>query len=135
VSKQDHNKTTADSATEESRLIAEGREKLSAIRAERNASPNDFRPDCFAAELHDRFADDDTETLEKVGEVFALAGRMLARRVMGKIAFVRVQDGSGRIQFVVQRDSLPEGVLAAVHALGCGRYHRRQWGDFAYAEG
>ncbi len=35
---------------------------------------------------------------------------MLAKRVMGKIAFVKVQDGTGSIQFVVQRDNLPEGL-------------------------
>jgi len=45
-----------------------------------------------------------------VGETFALAGRMLAKRVMGKIAFVKIQDGSGYMQFVVQRDNLPEGL-------------------------
>ena len=50
--------------------------------------------------LHQRFADDDTETLAQVDETFALAGRMMAKRVMGKIAFVKVQDGTGNMQFV-----------------------------------
>jgi lysyl-tRNA synthetase class 2 len=109
VSKQNQNKTGADTALDENRLIAERREKLHALKAETIAYPNDFRPNTNAAVLHERFADDDTETLAEVDETFALAGRMLAKRVMGKIAFVKIQDGTGTMQFVVQRDNLPEG--------------------------
>jgi len=109
VSKQNQNKTGADTALDENRLIAERREKLHALKAETIAYPNDFRPNTNAAVLHERFADDDTETLAEVDETFALAGRMLAKRVMGKIAFVKVQDGTGAMQFVIQRDNLPEG--------------------------
>ena len=110
MSKQDQNKAGADSALDENRLIAERRDKLHALKAETIAYPNDFRPNTNAATLHRRFADDDTETLAQVEETFALAGRMLAKRVMGKIAFVRVQDGTGSMQFVIQRDNLPEGL-------------------------
>ncbi len=110
MSKQNPKNTTADTSSEENRLIAERREKLHALKAESNAYPNDFHPNTNAAELQRRFADDDTETLAQVDETFALAGRMLAKRVMGKIAFVKVQDGTGSMQFVVQRDNLPEGI-------------------------
>lgn len=110
MSKQNQNNTGADTAQDENRLIAERREKLHTLKAETIAYPNDFRPNSNAAELHRRFADDDVETLEQVDETFALAGRMMAKRVMGKIAFVRVQDGTGSIQFVIQRDNLPEGL-------------------------
>ena len=109
MSKQNQNKTGGDTALDENRLIAERREKLHALKAETIAFPNDFRPNSNAAVLQERFADDDTETLAEVDETFALAGRMLAKRVMGKIAFVKVQDGTGTIQFVIQRDNLPEG--------------------------
>ena len=109
MSKQNQNKTGADTALDENRLIAERREKLHALKAETIAYPNDFRPNTNAAVLRERFADDDTETLAEVDETFALAGRMLAKRVMGKIAFVKVQDGTGAMQFVIQRDNLPEG--------------------------
>ena len=109
MSKQDTNKA-AGNAQDENRLIAERREKLHALKAETIAYPNDFRPNTSAAVLHQRFADDDTETLSKVEETFVLAGRMMAKRVMGKIAFVKVQDGTGSMQFVVQRDNLAEGL-------------------------
>jgi lysyl-tRNA synthetase class 2 len=35
---------------------------------------------------------------------------MMAKRVMGKASFTKVQDMSGQIQLFLQRDSLPEGV-------------------------
>ncbi len=110
MSKQNPKNSDGDTAQDENRLIAERREKLHALKAETIAYPNDFRPNTNAAVLHQRFADDDVETLAEVDETFALAGRMLAKRVMGKIAFVKVQDGTGTMQFVVQRDNLPEGL-------------------------
>jgi len=109
VKKQNQTKSTGDTAPDENRLIAERREKLRALRVENIAYPNDFHPNTHAAILQQRFADDDTETLSEVDETFAVAGRMLAKRVMGKIAFVKIQDGTGTIQLVVQRDNLPEG--------------------------
>ncbi len=110
MSKQNPKNSAGDIAQDENRLIAERREKLHALKAETIAYPNDFRPNTNAAVLHERFADDDTETLAEVDETFALAGRMLAKRVMGKIAFVKIQDGTGTMQFVIQRDNLPEGL-------------------------
>jgi len=109
VSKQDSNKSKAGNP-DENRLIAERREKMHALKAETIAYPNDFHPNAHAAQLQQRFAHDDVDALAGVDEIFALAGRMLAKRVMGKIAFVRLQDGSGTIQFVIQRDKLPDGV-------------------------
>ena len=97
-------------APDENRLIAERRAKLTALREAGQAFPNDFRPNATAAGLAERFGEDDNEALEAVDEEFAVAGRMMAKRVMGKIAFVRLQDGSGSIQLVLQRDELPEGV-------------------------
>ena len=109
MSKQKTTNTTNQNHVDENRLIKERRDKLHAIKATSIAYPNDFRPNVSAAELQQRFADDDVETLSEVSETFALAGRMLAKRVMGKIAFVKIQDGTGSIQLVVQRDNLPEG--------------------------
>ncbi len=107
--KQEQKNVSGEVARDENRLIAERREKMHALKAETIAYPNDFRPNTNSAVLHQRFVDDDCETLAGVDETFALAGRMLAKRVMGKIAFVKVQDGTGTMQFVVQRDKLPEG--------------------------
>jgi lysyl-tRNA synthetase class 2 len=96
---------------DENRLIAERRAKLAALREAGEAYPNDFRKDTTAASLHTRFGTSDAEALESVDEVFSVAGRMMAKRVMGKIAFVLLQDRSGSIQLMLQRDELPEGVF------------------------
>ena len=96
----------------ENRLIAERRAKLSTLREQGIAYPNDFRKDTTAGFLHEHYAQSDGEELQQVDEVFSVAGRMMAKRDMGKIAFVRLQDRSDSIQLMVQRDQLPEGVFA-----------------------
>jgi len=97
------------SPQDENRLIAERRAKLDALREEGIAFPNDFRKNTSSSELRERFGELDNDALSEVEERFAVAGRMMAKRVMGKIAFVRLQDRGGDIQLVVQRDNLPEG--------------------------
>jgi lysyl-tRNA synthetase class 2 len=112
---------------DENRLIAERRAKLDALRASGNAYPNDFRKNVTSAELHARFDEATDAELEANGDVLAVAGRMMAKRVMGKIAFVRLQDRGGDIQLVIQRERLPEGVFQEFR-LGRGRHrcrHRR----------
>src|SRR5690606_35387190 len=46
------------------------------------------------------------------GRTVALAGRLMAKRVMGKAAFAQVQDVSGRIQSSLQRDALGDAYQA-----------------------
>ena len=104
--------TTATPEVDENRLIAERRAKLGTLREQGIAYPNDFRKDMTAGLLHERYAESDGEELQRVEEVFSVAGRMMAKRVMGKIAFVSLQDRSASIQLMVQRDQLPEGVFA-----------------------
>jgi len=98
---------------DENKLIAERRAKLAAIRNERQAYPNDFRRDTLAATLHETYGDKDNETLKTAPVRVRLAGRMMAKRVMGKAAFTHIQDMSGRIQLFLQRDALPDGVYQA----------------------
>ena len=96
---------------EENRLIAERRRKLARIREEEGiAFPNDFRRNVVAAELHARYGDRDNDWFEANPVRVAVAGRMMAKRVMGKASFAHIQDMSGRIQLFIQRDALPEGV-------------------------
>jgi lysyl-tRNA synthetase, class II len=58
--------------------------------------PYRFERTAAAAELHERYADlaPGTET----GDVVSVAGRLMLRRVQGKLAFGTLQDGSGRVQ-------------------------------------
>ena len=98
---------------DENSLIAQRRAKLDALRAEGNAFPNDFRRNSVAGELHAEYDDKENEVLEANPVRVKVAGRMMAKRVMGKASFAQLQDMSGRIQLFLQRDSLPDGVYQA----------------------
>ncbi|HLF29846.1 MAG TPA: lysine--tRNA ligase [Xanthomonadales bacterium] len=123
---------------DENRLIAERRAKLDALRAGGNAYPNDFRKNATTAQLHARFDGIDAAGLEIEREEFAVGGRMMAKRVMGKIAFVSLRDRGGDIQLVIQRDHLPEGVFQQFKHWdvgdligGSGRMFRTQTGELS----
>ncbi len=106
------NKTedTPISTEDENKLIAQRREKLTALRENGNAFPNSFRRDALAGDLLAHYQDKTKEELDDLGFRVAVAGRMMAKRVMGKASFSQLQDMSGRIQLFLQRDSLPEGI-------------------------
>ncbi|SUO97993.1 lysine--tRNA ligase [Suttonella indologenes] len=100
-------------AADENKLVAERRQKLQKIRdSQAVAFPNDARPTHQAQTLHAEYDNADEAALTAVGEV-SIAGRMMAKRIMGKASFTQLQDGSGaRMQAYVARDELPEGVYA-----------------------
>ncbi|HCH50179.1 MAG TPA: lysine--tRNA ligase [Proteus sp.] len=86
------------------------REKLSTLRSNGNAFPNDFRRDAMSDELHQKYDAMSAEELEAANVEVAIAGRMMTRRIMGKASFATLQDMGGRIQLYVSRDDLPEGI-------------------------
>ncbi|HEB98990.1 MAG TPA: lysine--tRNA ligase [Thiotrichales bacterium] len=95
---------------DEHRLIAERRRKLQALRERGIAFPNDFRRDVMAGELHAEYGDRAPDWFEANPIRVKVAGRMMSKRVMGKVSFAHIQDMSGRIQLFIQRDALPEGL-------------------------
>jgi lysyl-tRNA synthetase class 2 len=107
------NTPNAAPAVDENKLIAERKQKLSEMREQGNAFPNDFRRDAYAADLQTRFAEPDNEALEADKQYFALAGRIMLKRVMGKASFTTIQDMSGRIQLYIARDAIGEETYAA----------------------
>ncbi|MFV1973547.1 MAG: lysine--tRNA ligase [Thiohalobacterales bacterium] len=101
---------TENTDKDEHALIARRREKLNALREAGCAFPNDFRRDAIAGELHAEYDDRDNEELEASPVRVKVAGRLMAKRIMGKVSFAQLQDMSGRIQLFLQRDSLAEGL-------------------------
>lgn len=102
---------TPESPVDENRLIAERRAKLTALRGQGIAFPNDFRRSDYAQDLQEAYADTERwtgEALEGEDRRVAVAGRLLAKRVMGKAAFAQVQDMSGRIQLFLQSTVLAD---------------------------
>ena len=95
---------------DENKLIAERRAKLDALREQGNPFPNDFRRNAIAEELHRTFAEHDKDALAQEQIEVSVSGRMMAKRVMGKASFVKLQDRSGQIQVRLERDRLAEGV-------------------------
>ena len=95
---------------DESALIAERRRKLEAQRQSGNAFPNDFRRNSLAEELHSTWNGHEDEHLREENIHVAVSGRMMAKRVMGKASFVKLQDRTGQIQLRLERDRLPEGL-------------------------
>ena len=90
--------------TEQERIRLEA---LAAIRA-RGTDPYPYSWDvtmqvCSVLETYD-----DAEHADG-GLVVSVAGRISSKRVMGKAAFMDLQDSTGRIQVYVRRDDLPQG--------------------------
>jgi lysyl-tRNA synthetase class 2 len=98
---------------DENKLIAERRGKLDALREQGNAFPNDFRRNATAGELQQTFHAHENDALAEDQIQVSVSGRMMAKRVMGKASFVKLQDRSGQIQLRLERDRLAEGVYQA----------------------
>jgi lysyl-tRNA synthetase, class II len=94
---------------DENSLIAERRAKLSALRGQGVAYPNDFKRSDYSRDLQDAYEDADrwnNEALDALGRRVAVAGRLMAKRVMGKAAFAQIQDMTGGIQLFLQSNTL-----------------------------
>jgi lysyl-tRNA synthetase class 2 len=61
-----------------------------------------------AAELQEKYAD--LSSGEEVDEEAAIAGRILARRVFGKLAFFTLQDETGTIQLYLDKNKISAGM-------------------------
>src|SRR4051812_23730242 len=111
---------------DENKIIAERRAKLSALREQGVAFPNDFRPQHKAADLHAQYDSKTREELEAEPINVVLAGRMMLKREAGKkAAFATLQDASGpkadgRIQIYATLDLTGEAAMAALHHYDLG---------------
>ena len=101
------NESTATAETE-NHLIAERRAKLERLREAGNAFPNDFRRNAAAGELHTGYGAHAAEWYEAHPIRVAVAGRMMAKRVMGKASFASLTDRTGTIQLFLQQSALGE---------------------------
>jgi lysyl-tRNA synthetase class 2 len=95
---------------DDNQIISERREKLSKLRENGTAFPNDFERVHFAGDLHTQYGNLEKAELEDRGIEVQLGGRMMLKRVMGKASFATLQDMSGRIQVYVSNDVTGEAV-------------------------
>jgi lysyl-tRNA synthetase class 2 len=100
---------------DENHLTAERRAKVTALRAQGVAFPNDFKRVDYAGDLQAEYADAERwtgEALEALPRTVAIAGRLMAKRVMGKASFAQIMDESGKIQLFLQGNVLAESYEA-----------------------
>lgn len=95
------------------------REKLDALRA-RGVEPylDRFEVSAGAADLTARYAE--LGDGEETGDVVSVAGRLIAKRDQGKLAFLVLRDGSGEIQLFCRVNVLGEAGFSAVTDLDVG---------------
>ena len=103
--------TTSPEPQDENQLIAERRDKLSAMRARQAqggpvAFPNDFKPAHHADALHTAHGAKTAEVLAEEKHTVRIAGRMVLKRVMGKASFATLQDSTGRMQVYVKGEEI-----------------------------
>src|SRR5713101_4244838 len=92
----------------ENHLIAERRAKLAKLRERGNAFPNGFRRDALAADILTAYGEKSGEALDAAAVRVRVAGRMRAKRVMGKASFAKLEDSSAAIQVFLQQQTLGE---------------------------
>ncbi len=100
------------STPEENDQLAQRLAKLDAIKAKRNAYPNDFKREQDLGDLADAYGAMPKEALAEENVSVSVAGRIMTRRIMGKASFVTIQDMGGRIQLFLQRNALGEDAYA-----------------------
>jgi lysyl-tRNA synthetase, class II len=94
------------SDNDENHLIAERRAKLAKLRERGNAFPNDFRRNALAGHLLTAYGAMSAQQLDAEPVRVSVAGRMRAKRVMGKASFAKMEDSSGAIQLFLQQQAL-----------------------------
>src|ERR1700721_1941150 len=96
------------SENDENHLISERRAKLAKLRERGIAFPNDFRRNALAGDLLTAYGEKSSEALDAAQVRVSVAGRMRAKRVMGKATCAKLEDSSGAIQIFLQQSALGE---------------------------
>ncbi len=96
------------SDNDENHLIAERRAKLAKLRERGNPFPNGFRRDALAADISTAYGAKSAESLDAAAIRVSVAGRMRAKRVLGKASFAKLEDSSGALQLFLQQQALGE---------------------------
>ena len=121
---------------EDHRLVAERRRKLDALREAGFGYPNDRRRTALAGQIVATFQEHTAEHLDEEAVEVSIGGRLMAKRVMGKNTFAKIQDRSGQVQIFVQRDVIGTEAYQAFKkwdlgdiAWACGTVFRTKAGE------
>ncbi|MBQ2769749.1 MAG: lysine--tRNA ligase [Clostridia bacterium] len=103
------------SKEELSELLQIRRNKLSALQ---EAGNDPFTITTYPVTHSSVEIKENFEALEN--QEVAIAGRMMAKRIMGKASFAQVLDGAGKIQFYIKRDDVGEEAYAGFKTMDIG---------------
>lgn len=97
------------------------REKLAHIRKNNAiAFPNDFRRKDSSVDIHEKYDSNEASELEKKDVQVVVAGRVMAKRIMGKASFITIRDNKGKIQLYISQDVISEEVYQEIKKLDIG---------------
>ena len=107
-------------------------DKLSKMRLDNKAYINGFKPENYAADLHELYQDKNEFSEQQV----SLAGRVMTKRLMGKACFVTLKDASSQIQVYFRKNDLENYDLIESLDLGdiiflTGKMFRTQKGELS----
>lgn len=92
-----------------------------------NPYPNNIKPKDTVSEIRRSFDEMKGEELESLNRIFSIAGRIMAIRLFGKAAFLKVADRTGTLQVFVEKNSISEDEFETFKMFDVG--------DFGYFEG
>ena len=95
-----------DNTDDQNKLILERRKKLESLREGGFNYPRGLEIDAYAQDLQEQFASLTGEDLQSRNKEVMVAGRMMAKRVMGKSSFSKIKDGTGEIQIFLSSSEL-----------------------------
>ena len=93
---------------DQNKLIKERRSKLSSLRESGFNFPKPIPIDSFCIDLNNNHEESSKEDLENLNKEVAIAGRMMAKRIMGKSSFSKIKDGTSSIQIFINSKNVSE---------------------------
>ena len=105
---------------EQNKLILERRKKLESLREGGFNFPRGLEIDAYAEDLQEGFSSLSGEELQSRNKEVRVAGRMMAKRVMGKSSFSKIKDGSGEIQLFLSSSDLSQEIYDQFKTLDVG---------------
>ena len=95
---------------DQNKLIKERRSKLSSLRESGFNFPKPIPIDSYCIDLNNNHEESSKEDLENLNKEVAIAGRMMAKRIMGKSSFSKIKDGTSSIQIFLNSKNVSEEI-------------------------
>jgi lysyl-tRNA synthetase class 2 len=112
---------------DQNKLVEERRNKLLSLREEGFNYPISIEIDATVKDLFETYGESTREEVSDANKTVKIAGRMMAKRIMGKSSFSKVVDSSGSIQLFLNSKNLDEKTY--------NNFKKYDVGDIIWVEG